>query len=88
MMCGNNMSNSMNTAEQLRESRFAVIDSAMFLDTHPDDSAALEFYRRKQQKFEQAKAEYQQKIGPLDIFDVDVSNGCWQWTDEPWPWQL
>ena len=24
----------------------------------------------------------------LDIFDVDVSNGRWQWTDEPWPWQL
>ncbi len=83
MNCNNN-----DIAEQLRESRFAVIESAMFLDTHPQEAAALEYYRRKQQKFEQAKAEYQSKIGPLDIFGVDVSSGSWNWTDEPWPWQL
>lgn len=80
--------NNSDAAELLRESRFALIDSAMFLDTHPNEAAALEYYRRKQQKFEQAKAEYQSSMGPLDIFGVDVSSGGWSWTDEPWPWQL
>lgn len=88
MICNSDKCNSMNSEEQLRESRFAVIDSAMFLDTHPNDAAALEYYRRKQQKYQQAREEYMNSVGPIDIFSVDVSDGCWKWIDEPWPWQL
>lgn len=86
MMCDNDMA--AQAKMQLAQSRFAMVDAVMFLDTHPDDASALEYYRRKQQKLMQAMENYSQNVGPVDAHSVDVSCGRWTWVDDPWPWQL
>ncbi len=72
----------------LDENSFALLDAALYLDTHPHDKNALEFFRRKQQRQQALREQYNKSIGPLTTDDVDASCGYWSWIDEPWPWQL
>ena len=70
------------------ENNFAMYDALLYLDTHPNDPNALEFFRRKQVKQQELREQYNKAIGPLTAFDTDTSCGYWNWVDDPWPWQL
>ena len=70
------------------ENNFALIDAVLYLDTHPNDPNALEFFRRKQAKQKELREQYNKAVGPLTAFDTDAACGYWNWVDEPWPWQL
>ena len=72
----------------LDENSFALYDAVLYLDTHPNDKSALEFYRRKQQRQQMLREQYIKSVGPLTVDDVDPTCGYWNWVDEPWPWQL
>ena len=64
---------------------FAIIELHLFLDTHPDDSAAsakLEEYKLKSKKLTK---EYEKKYGPLLASDRDANR--WAWISNPWPWE-
>lgn len=75
-------------AQQLAQSCFAVHEAVLYLDTHPDDQNALEYYRRKQQQLMQASENYQKVVGPLRACTVDTSSGSWRWVETPWPWEI
>ncbi len=75
-------------ARQLAQSCFAVHEAVLYLDTHPDDQNALEYYRRKQQQLMQASEDYQNAVGPIRACTVDTSSGSWQWVETPWPWEI
>ena len=75
-------------AAMLGETAFALHEAKLFLDTHPNDCSAMEFFRRKQQKLCDLRQRYNAEIGPLTACAADVSQGQWRWVDEPWPWQL
>ncbi len=64
----------------------AVVETTLFLDTHPDDQEALKYYDRMKMLLYQAKKEYSMRFGPLNNTDVNVSNG-WSWVNGPWPWE-
>ncbi len=61
---------------------FAVNDTRLFLDTHPNDEAALAAMKCYRKKAAIAREEYEKRFGPLTIF----SEGCGEWTADPWPW--
>ena len=42
-------------ARAFDENSFALYDAVLYLDTHPNDKSALEFYRRKQQRQQETK---------------------------------
>lgn len=64
----------------------AALESALFLDTHPDDCVALESFRRYNSMCNQAKSEYSKKYGPLTLAHAgDCKN--WEWVNQPWPWE-
>lgn len=67
---------------------FAVDDVKLFLDTHPCDEEALEYFNEFQQIRKSALKEYARYYGPLTIDTVDADE-CdrWNWINEPWPWQ-
>lgn len=70
----------------ISEAGFAVVDVGLYLDTHPCDKEALLYYKKYRDLYNQAKAEYESKFGPLVL--TGVENDCaWTWTDEPWPWK-
>lgn len=65
---------------------FAINDILLYLDTHPKDAAALEYYQHMKELREHAVAEYETKYGPLTIFGEKDCN-YWQWAVSPWPWE-
>lgn len=64
---------------------FALTETQLFLDTHPDCRNALDYYRRLVDELDVAMTEYQNKYAPL--FADATAADRWNWTDTPWPWQ-
>ena len=80
----------MTRAEALRRVQmysFALDDTGLFLDTHPDNRAALTFYDDTRKKYLEAVEDYEMQFGPLTAKYYDVENG-WTWVDAPWPWEV
>lgn len=65
---------------------FALDDVGLFLDTHPTDSKALEYYNQYKTLLHEAMKEYSENYGPLLQSDVNSENK-WAWVSEPWPWE-
>ena len=66
---------------------FALTDTTLFLDTHPCDQDALDYYQMVKKQRQDALDEYNSKYGPLLIDRVECDK-YWTWTDSPWPWEL
>lgn len=73
--------------QSIYELGFAMDEAILFLDTHPCDQAALDYYNLIQQQYHRVYEEYQKKFGPLNARDVNCNNK-WTWTELPWPWEL
>lgn len=67
---------------------FVVIEMSLYLDTHPNDRNAMEYFNHYNRMSNQAKKEYSAKFGPLTLALTDISN-CdgWEWATLPMPWE-
>lgn len=63
---------------------FAVIELALYLDTHPDDERALCLHNSYAKTLKELKDKYQKVYGPLSIY---FPCNKWRWLEEPWPWE-
>lgn len=70
---------------QLQTIAFAIQELALYLDTHREDTEALELYRSFQKMYAQEVKEYEAKYGPLT--HESLTAGQYQWLDDPWPWE-
>ena len=66
---------------------FAVDDSKLFLDTHPEDKEALEYFDNYNNAINRALNQYAAYFGPLTISTASCDRS-WQWAKEPWPWEM
>ena len=66
---------------------FVLYDTALFLDTHPENALALDFYRENQEWYLKYRKEYESMYGPLTLNDANTAGG-WSWTQGPWPWEV
>lgn len=73
--------------QDIRQYKFAVIDAGMYLDGHPEDETALQYFRMMVKKQQQAEEMYQKHFGPLRVSDAGTGKR-WDWIDEPWPWEV
>lgn len=64
---------------------FAIQELALYLDTHRDDSEALELYRTYQKMYHECIKKYSDTITPLN--HVTPTDGPYRWLDDPWPWE-
>lgn len=64
---------------------FAVHELSLYLDTHREDSEALELYRSYQKLLQELTAAYEQQFGPLT--HASPGKGPYAWVDDPWPWE-
>ena len=62
---------------KINESSFAVDDVLLYLDTHPDDCNAMQYYREMAATRKNAMDAYQKEFGPL-IVD-SVYGNSWDW---------
>lgn len=65
---------------------FQVVDTQLFLDTHPDDVEALKHFKHYKELRKEALDVYAQKYGPLTI-DCAQPSTSWCWVQQPWPWE-
>lgn len=71
---------------RLSGAQFALWETHVFLDTHPNDTAALAAKKKYLKKYEAVLAEYKEKYGPLvytDVFGTETHD----WIKDPWPWE-
>ena len=73
--------------QEIQALDFGLVDINLYLDTHPNDTAALNFYHRHVALLDQLTYEYINQYGPLTVKDV-VSTNRWTWIDNPWPWEM
>ena len=69
---------------QIRSYDFAIVELALYLDTHPEDQKALCLHRKYCKELKELKDEYQKVYGPLTI---NYPCNKWRWLEEPWPWE-
>ncbi len=65
---------------------FLLVDVKLYLDTHPTDRNALDYYRHYENLLHQLREAYVAKFGPLFATD----SGCdkaWEWAMEPNAWE-
>jgi spore coat protein JB len=65
---------------------FVMDDLRLFLDTHPTDRAALDYWDRVMKVRNEAVHEYTKCYGPIEMYHVDSENR-WEWVEGPWPWE-
>ena len=70
----------------LSQVSFGVTEAVLYLDTHPCDKEALEYYHTMKKLREEALEKYQREFGPL-LNDSNKDECSWEWTQTPWPWE-
>ena len=75
------------TLAELQALDFAIVELALYLDTHREDMEALELYRKYQELYDQCRQVYEKSYGPLNRLSVR-DNESYAWLDDPWPWEL
>ena len=80
--CDNSLRSEM--MEKIKCYNFAIIELALYLDTHPDDEKALCLHNKYCKEYKELKDKYQKMFGPLTI---NYPCNKWRWLEEPWPWE-
>ena len=65
---------------------FCRDDMGLYLDTHPDDKRAMEYFNQCVDLYEKAKATYEQQFGPLNM-DRGVMGDSFIWNQTRQPWE-
>jgi len=71
----------------IMELQFAVLETALYLDTHPDDRTVFNIHRENSRDLMSAFREYQQRYPSL-VNENPQADFPWDWIDEPWPWEI
>ena len=82
----NNMTVKKHLMKKIREYSFAIVETSLFLDTHPECRKALSYYEKFKDAYRRAVDEYENSFGPLNIYSVNNTQK-WNWINGPWPWE-
>lgn len=66
---------------------FLVVEARLFLDTHPMNKQAIDYFNKYVTKKKELEKEYNEKYGPINDTDTSDPNK-WLWALEPWPWEM
>ena len=72
--------------KRLQICNFVLTEAALYLDTHPNNMTALEYFNKHNKMKSEILKEYVEKYGPITISDND-SEKTWEWIKNPWPWE-
>ena len=73
---------------EIQELEFVLINLNLFLDTHPQESAALRDYAAVREKYLPVVKRYEEIYGPLTLVSTSPVKCPWQWVEGPWPWEI
>ncbi len=83
------MANNINLKElsKIRELQFAVLETNLYLNTHPEDMRVLKLHNEFATELCMLTQQYQENYGLLRA-NFSEAEFPWQWIEEPWPWQI
>lgn len=77
---------------EIQELAFALQEAVLYLDGHPRNTAALRFYEKTMAEYREKMAAYERRWGQLAPLATCAMSGVggrgWQWTTQPWPWEM
>ena len=82
----NNQNDRMRLFMAVNQFGFAISDITLYLDTHPKDQEALEYFHHMKQMYNKAVSNYESRFGPLTQCG-EGNRDYWQWSVNPWPWE-
>ncbi len=68
----------------IMEADFYAQDLKLYLDTHPNDTRAIEMFREACRQSKACKAAFEDNFYPLTACSAG-QNGCWDWLDGNFP---
>lgn len=71
---------------KIRETDFAMLETALFLDAYPECKRAMEYYSEQKKKNDALRKQYNATCGPLTIYSNENTSE-WEWVKRPWPWE-
>ena len=71
---------------RISEIQFVCIELNLYIDTHPDDEAALSDYYNYGEMLNSLISEYERSYGPLIGFGHSVTR-TGSWVCSAWPWE-
>lgn len=74
--------------QEIQETDFVLVELNLYLDTHPEDQAAIAQYNQFVQKSMALKHQFQSMFGPLFNLGNSYSPAPFAWKEAPWPWQV
>lgn len=75
-----------NLLVELMEAQFAVVETALYLNTHPEDERALRLHNNNSMQYTQLKDLYESRYGLLTSYGM--SRYPWSYINSPWPWEI
>lgn len=65
---------------------FLLVDMKLYLDTHPTDRNALDYYKHYAKILKELKEAYAKNYGPL-FASQSSCDKAWEWSMEPNAWE-
>lgn len=65
---------------------FALDEAILFLDTHPNDESAMNYYHETLKLYNMAVRDYVTNFGPLEATHVHGGKK-WTWATDNLPWE-
>lgn len=72
---------------QVQMADFALVEANLYLNTHPDDRDAMEYFAEKAKQAKRTREEYTVLYGPITVVD-SMGMDSWTWAETPWPWEM
>lgn len=66
---------------------FVLTEAMLYLDTHPDDQEAIDYYANMKEKYKDAVDKYSNYYGPVNMTNMTNEN-YWMWVATPMPWEM
>lgn len=73
--------------KNIYELGFILTETNLYLDTHPDDIEAIEYYAQIRDEYCDYMTKYADYYGPLDKLHMSNDN-YWMWVATPMPWEM
>lgn len=72
---------------QMQALHFAINELVLYLDTHPEDTEALELLRQYNEMYHHGQEEMMRLHGPQTVLQAGQGES-FDWVKNPWPWEL
>lgn len=72
--------------KQIMEISFVLVETNLYLDTHPTDKRALRIHNKYSQEYKELIEIYEARFGLLTY--TGMSCAPWSYINSPWPWEI